>query len=450
MGVQPVPSLLIKMSLPMMASMLVMALYNIVDSIFVSRISENALTAVSLVYPFQMLFISVAVGTGVGVNSLIARRLGERRQADADRAAATGQFLALASAVVFMLVYAIFPGFLLASFADNAEILGHATVYLRICGGLCGFALFSTMAEKTIQATGDTIRPMLIQLAGAVFNIVFDPILIFGYLGFPAMGVAGAAVATVGGQAVSMLLGFFFLFRRSNLVSVRLKGFRPERRVIADIYRVGLPSIVMQAIGSVTTFALNNILYLFTPTAVSVLGVYFKLQSFVFMPVFGLNSGAMPIMGYNFGARNKKRLMQALKCGVLYALAIMTVGLLVFQLFPDVLLELFDASENMMQIGMIALRTISFCFPFAAVGIMLSTLFQAVGQGVNSMIMSLCRQIIVLIPVAYLLAMEWGLNAVWYAFLIAEAASLVVCAVLLRRTYARYIKPLDEKTEAIA
>ena len=450
MGVQPIPSLLIKMSLPMMASMLVMALYNIVDSIFVSRISENALTAVSLVYPFQMLFISVAVGTGVGVNSLIARRLGERRQADADTAASTGQFLALVSALVFMFVYAVFPQQLLASFADDAEILDLATTYLRLCGGLCGFAIFATMAEKTIQATGDTIRPMLIQLAGAIFNIVFDPILIFGYFGFPAMGVAGAAIATVGGQAVSMVLGFVFLFRKGNLVTIRLKGFRPQWSVVADSYRVGLPSIVMQAIGSVTTFALNKILYLFTPTAVSVLGVYFKLQSFVFMPVFGLNSGAMPIMGYKFGARNKKRLMQALKCGALYALAIMTVGLLVFQLFPDVLLALFDASDHMMQIGVRALRTISFCFPFAAIGIMLSTLFQAVGQGVNSMIMSLCRQIIVLIPAAYFLAMEWGLDAVWYAFLIAEGVSLFVCITLLRRTYTRYIEPLGADAEAEA
>ena len=449
MGVQHVPTLLIKMSLPMMASMLVMALYNIVDSIFVSRISENALTAVSLVYPFQMLFTSVAVGTGVGVNSLIARRLGEQRQAEADSAAATGQFLALVSAAAFMLIYAIFPRQLLSSFADNEEILNYATTYLQLCGGLCGFAVIATMAEKTIQATGDTIRPMMIQLAGAIFNIIFDPILIFGYFGFPAMGVAGAAIATVGGQLISMILGFVFLFRRSNLVTVQVKGFRPQRSVIADVYRVGLPSIVMQAIGSVTTFALNNILYLFTPTAVSVLGVYFKLQSFVFMPVFGLNSGAMPIMGYNFGARNKKRLLQALKCGVLYAFAIMTVGLVLFQIFPDVFLRMFDASDNMMEIGVRALRIISLCFPFAAIGIMLSTLFQAVGQGVNSMIMSLCRQIIVLIPVAYLLAMEWGLNAVWYAFVIAEAVSLFVCIALLRRTHARYIKPLDDQPEAV-
>ena len=284
MGVEPIPSLLIKMSLPMMASMLIMALYNVVDSIFVSRISENALTAVSLVYPFQMLVISVAVGTGVGVNSLIARRLGEKRQADADTAAATGQFLALVSALVFMTVYALFPRQLLSAFADDAEILSLATTYLRICGGLCGFVMLATMAEKTIQATGDTIRPMLIQLAGAIFNIEFDPIFIFGYFGLPAMGVAGAALATVGGQAVSMLLGFFFLFRRRNLVTIRLRGFRPQWSFIADSYRVGLPSIVMQAIGSVTTFALNKILYLFTPTAVSVLGVYFKLQSFIFMP----------------------------------------------------------------------------------------------------------------------------------------------------------------------
>lgn len=447
MGTAPVPSLLIKMALPMMLSMLMLAVYNIVDSIFVSRISENALTAVSLVYPFQMLFTSVAVGTAVGVNSLIARRLGEKRQQAADEAAVTGQFLALLSGVFFMLVYGLFPRTLLSFFADDPEILDYATTYLRICGGFSGCVFLSVMSEKILQATGNTVRSMMVQLLGAIFNIVFDPILIFGLFGFPAMGVAGAAVATVAGQFASMVLSFIYMRRKDNLVTLKVRGFRPKKQVIGEIYKVGLPSIVMQAIGSVTTFALNKILYLFTPTAVSVLGVYFKLQSFVFMPVFGLNSGAMPIMGYNYGARNKKRLMDALKCGVVYAFSIMMLGLLVFQLFPEQLLMMFDASENMIEIGVPALRTISICFPFAAIGIMLGSLFQAVGQGIYSMFNSLCRQLFALIPLAYLLAMTVGLNAVWAAFPLAESVALTLCIIFLRRTYMRYIKHLDAGKE---
>lgn len=443
MGTAPVPSLLIKMALPMMVSMLMLAVYNIVDSIFVSRISENALTAVSLVYPFQMLFNSVAVGTAVGVNSLIARRLGEKRQQAADEAATTGQFLALVSGLVFMAVYGLFPRQLMSLFADDPEILDHATTYLRLCGGLCGFVFMAVMSEKILQATGSTVRSMMVQIVGAIFNIVFDPILIFGLCGFPKMGVAGAAIATVGGQVASMILGFVYMRRKDNLVSLKVKGFKPKAAVIGDIYKVGLPSIVMQAIGSVTTFALNKILYLFTPTAVSVLGVYFKLQSFVFMPVFGLNSGAMPIMGYNYGARNKARLMQALKCGVIYAFTIMIIGLAIFQIFPKQLLMMFDASEHMLEIGVPALRTISICFPFAAIGIMLGCLFQAVGQGVYSMFNSLCRQIFAIIPLAYLLAMTVGLKAVWAAFPLAEIVALTVCGIFLRRTYIRFIKPLD-------
>ena len=443
MGTAPVPSLLIKMALPMMVSMLMLAVYNIVDSIFVSRISENALTAVSLVYPFQMLFNSVAVGTAVGVNSLIARRLGEKRQQAADEAATTGQFLALVSGLVFMAVYGLFPRQLMSLFADDPEILDHATTYLRLCGGLCGFVFMAVMSEKILQATGSTVRSMMVQIVGAIFNIVFDPILIFGLCGFPKMGVAGAAIATVGGQVASMTLGFVYMRRKDNLVSLKVKGFKPKAAVIGDIYKVGLPSIVMQAIGSVTTFALNKILYLFTPTAVSVLGVYFKLQSFVFMPVFGLNSGAMPIMGYNYGARNKARLMQALKCGVIYAFTIMIIGLAIFQIFPKQLLMMFDASEHMLEIGVPALRTISICFPFAAIGIMMGTMFQAVGQGVYSMFNSLCRQIFAIIPLAYLLAMTVGLKAVWAAFPLAEIVALTVCGIFLRRTYIRFIKPLD-------
>ena len=351
MGVEPIRSLVLKMSFPMMVSMLMQAMYNIVDSIFVSRISENALTAVSLVFPYQMLIVAVAVGTGVGVNSLVARRLGEKRQEDANRAAAHGEFLSLLSGAAFGLLFALFTPQLIAVFNPDAEIYDYACTYLYYVGVPCIFLIFQCMFEKVLQATGDTFHAMLSQLTGAIFNIVFDPILIFGLLGFPKLGVAGAAIATVLGQLLGMLVGMYYLHKDNGLIQVKLRGFRPQRQFISEIYRVGLPSIVMQAIGSVTNFGMNKILIAFTPTAVSVLGVYFKLQSFVFMPVFGLNSGTMPIMSYNYGARNRKRVEEALRCGCLYAVAIMSVGTVLFQIFAEQFLLLFDASAFMLEIG---------------------------------------------------------------------------------------------------
>ena len=436
MGVEPIRSLVLKMSFPMMVSMLMQAMYNIVDSIFVSRISENALTAVSLVFPYQMLIVAVAVGTGVGVNSLVARRLGEKRQEDANRAAAHGEFLSLLSGAAFGLLFALFTPQLIAVFNPDAEIYDYACTYLYYVGVPCIFLIFQCMFEKVLQATGDTFHAMLSQLTGAIFNIVFDPILIFGLLGFPKLGVAGAAIATVLGQLLGMLVGMYYLHKDNGLIQVKIRGFRPQRQFISEIYRVGLPSIVMQAIGSVTNFGMNKILIAFTPTAVSVLGVYFKLQSFVFMPVFGLNSGTMPIMSYNYGARNRKRVEEALRCGCLYAVAIMSVGTVLFQIFAEQFLLLFDASAFMLEIGVPALRIISWCFPVAAVSIMFSTLFQAIGNGKLSLFVSACRQLAVILPVAYFLSQAFGLKATWWAYPIAEAISMAVSAVLLVRTLA--------------
>ncbi|MEG1548030.1 MAG: MATE family efflux transporter [Clostridia bacterium] len=443
MGTQPISKLIISMSLPMMASMLMLALYNVVDSIFVSRISEDALTAVSLVFPFQMLVIAVAVGTGIGVSSLVARRLGEKDQTGANDAAANGQFLALLSSLVFMVIFGFFSRPLMELFVDKASILDYATSYLFICGTFSIFCIFQVMNEKTLQGTGNTVYPMIIQFVGAIINIIFDPILIFGLLGFPALGVAGAAIATVGGQFVGMLLSVYFVYSRNKLLHITLKGFRPHGGTIKQIYAVGLPSIIMQAIGSICTFGMNKILILFTPTAVSVLGVYFKLQSFVFMPVFGLNSGTMPIIGYNFGAKNKQRLLHAFKLGALYALIIMVVGMAVFEIFAPQLLAMFDASESMLSIGIPALRIISLCFPSAALCIMAGTFFSAIGDGVYSLIVSVCRQLIVILPLAYILAMAYGLTAVWYAYPLAEFASLAISALLLVRSFRRRIIPLQ-------
>lgn len=454
MSIQPIGPLLIKMSLPMIASMLVQALYNVVDSIFVSRVSEDALSAVSLAFPLQMLIVAVGVGTGIGVNSLIARRLGEKRQQDANEAAVTGQFLALISSLVFMLLFSTLSRPLLNLFVDKADassmgdILEMSVSYLRICGSFCIFSIFQIMIEKTLQGTGNTFKPMLIQIIGAVINLILDPILIFGLLGFPALGVSGAAIATVIGQAVGMVFGFVFLFGSSEkLVIIRFKGFRPKREVLKNIYRVGLPSIFMQAIGSFTTFCLNLIMISFTPTAVSVLGIYYKLQSFIFMPVFGMNSGAMPLMAFNYGAKNKARLLSALRYACLYAFAIMCLGTLLFMLFPEALLSLFEASAELTQIGTIALRTISISFPVAAFCIMISSLFQALGLGIYSLMISALRQIVVILPAAYILASTFGLNAIWWSFPIAEIVALVICVFVFIRINRKYIQPLDSIKE---
>lgn len=443
MGYLPVRSLIIKMSLPMMVSMLVLAAYNIVDSIYVSRISENALTAVSLVFPYQMLINAITVGTGIGANSLVARRLGEKRQEEADAAAANAMFLAICGGVAFAALFGLLRRPMVQLFHADAEITEYAVTYLSWVGIPAIFVMVQVMCEKLLQATGSTMKSMFIQLVGAVFNIVFDPILIFGLYGFPRLGIAGAAIATVGGQLVGMLLGLFMLSRRSCLVKINFRRFRPSKRSIADIYDVGVPSIFLQLVGSIMTLGMNKILIAFSSTAVSVFGVYFKLQSFVFMPVFGLNSGTMPIMGYNYGARNKKRIMEALKYGCIYAFSIMFIGMLIFQRHSDFMLRLFEASDEMLSIGVPALKIISYSFPFAALCIMGSSLFQAIGNGKLSFFSSALRQLAILLPVAFIFSRTIGLSAVWYAFPIAELGSITFVGINLYKIYQNKIKPME-------
>ena len=443
MGYLPVPGLILKMSLPMMVSMLVLATYNVVDSIFVSRISENALTAVSLVFPFQMIITAVAVGTASGANSLIARRLGAQDQVSADRASNNGLFLSVVSGLFFFVFFLLLTPGLIGIFKPDAEIADYAVTYLYWVGIPSIFACVQVMEEKILQATGNTVHAMLIQLIGAVFNLIFDPILIFGLLGFPALGVAGAAIATVGGQMVGMILGAFLIFSKKCLVKINFKGFRPCLKTINEIYVVGIPSIFLQMVGSVMNVGLNKILIAFTPTAVSVMGVYFKLQSFIFMPVFGLNSGTMPVIGYNFGARNRKRVMDALKYGALYAFCIMILGLLLFQTCAPFMLNLFDASPAMLEIGVPALKTISLCFPLAALGIMFSSMFQAIGNGRLSLLMSALRQLIILLPAAFIFSKLWGLSAVWYAFPVAEVFALIFASIMLVKVYNAQIRYLE-------
>ena len=444
MGTMPMTKLIFSMSLPAMFSMLVQALYNIVDSIFVSFIGEDALTAVSLVYPMQMLIISFAVGTGVGVNSLISRRLGEKKYDEASHAANHGIVLAFITWVVFALIGLFFTKPFIASMAKGAEnvsqnIINWGNDYMWIVMVFSFGVFIEVSIEKSIQATGNMLYPMIFQLIGAVINLIFDPIFIFGIGFIPPLGVAGAAIATVMGQIVSMFYAFYIAHKKDFHVKFSLKNFKFRAKTIKDIYIVGIPSIVMQSIASVLITFLNKILIVLTPTAVTVLGVYYKLQSFVFMPVFGLTQGVMPIMGYNYGARNRKRLVDAVKKGTVIAAVIMALGTAVFSLFPKQLLLIFNAKPDMLEIGIPALRIISLNFVPAAVGIMFGTFFQATGKGVYSLTVSFLRQIVLILPVAKFLS-GFGVTNVWFAFPIAESVSLVFCIFMYIKVYKKQIK----------
>ncbi|MCI6011397.1 MAG: MATE family efflux transporter [Firmicutes bacterium] len=443
MGVQPVKPLLLSMAWPAMLSMTINALYNIVDSIFVSRISESALTAVSIVNPIQMLIIALAVGSGVGVNSLIARLLGAKEQNRADQAASTSIFIGFFNYIVFLLLGCFFTKYFVSAYAPKgSEIYDAAVIYMQIVCMVSFFLHVEIMLEKVLQSTGNMVAPMVCSLTGAIINIVFDPILIFGLLGFPEMGVSGAACATVFGQFCSMAAAIFIVIKGNHLVRIQIRGFHMDWRIVADIYKVGFPSIIMQAIGSFMLIFYNMILAAYSSTAVAVLGVYFKIQSFVFMPVFGLNQGAMPIMGYNYGARNKKRLMETYRFGLLLALCIMALGLLLFQLIPDVLLGLFDASDEMLKIGVPALRIISLCFLPAAFGILTSTLFQGTGHGMLSLYASLLRQLVGILPLAWILIRLGGVTLSWASFPLAEIIGLTYSALVLRWLYRKELKNL--------
>lgn len=447
MGTRPMFPLIVSMALPTMFSMLVQALYNVVDSYFVAQVSEDSLTAVSLVFPVQTLLIAFAVGTGVGINSLVARRLGEKRQEEADNAATHGLLLGVCNWILFALVGIFGSRPFFAAFTSDAALFQMGVDYMSIVC-IFSFGVFIEVnIEKMLQATGNMIYPMIFQLIGAIVNIILDPIFIFGYLGLPAMGVAGAAIATVIGQILSMITAIIVLFTQEHDVKVQLHGFRFHWKTVKNIYVVGAPSIVMQAIGSVMTMGMNAILITFGNTAVAFFGVYFKLQSFVFMPVFGLTQGVMPIMGYNFGARNKRRLLSALRICCIIAVAIMAAGLIVFQLIPARLLSIFNASENMLAIGVPALRTISLCFIPAALGIAFSTLFQAVGSGISSLIVSLLRQLILLLPCAYFLS-RISLDAVWFAFPLAEIFSFAASMIMAYRIYRLQIKNMPDPLPA--
>lgn len=434
---ETIPRLLFKMSFPMMLSMLIQALYNVVDSIFVAMVSETALTAVSLAFPLQNLLISAAVGTGVGINSLLSRRLGEGKHEEANHVASTSLFLAFAMWVLFVLIGVFLTKPFLALFTKDTELLKLSTSYSRICLIVSFGCIFSVTIEKLIQATGNSVQPMTMQLTGAITNIILDPVFIFVF----KLGVNGAAIATVIGQIASMLLAIIF-FKKNEYISIKFKDIKPNARIIKDIFQVGLPSIIMNSIGTVMVSLINKILILFSATAVSVFGVYFKLQSFVFMPVFGLNNGVIPILGFNYGARNKKRMLDTMKLGLVVALLIMITGTICFQLFAKELLSLFSATEEMYRIGIPALRTISLCFIPASISIILIASFQATGFGLASMMVSIIRQLVVLCPCALLLSRLIGINGVWYSFAIAEIFGLLFSIIFFIHVYNKKIKNL--------
>lgn len=442
MGTMPMTRLILTMSLPAIFSMTIQAMYNIVDSIFIGQYDLDGLTALSFVFPLQMLLVAVAVGTSVGVNSLVSRKLGERNFDEADSAATHGLLTCIASYLFFLIlgIFAVRP--FITAYTDNAKIIEYSVQYLTIVLCLSVFAIVQIMVEKTLQATGNMIFPMLFQLTGAVINIIFDPIFIFGFGIFPEMGVAGAAVATVFGQFCGMVFALIVLFCVKHEVKISFKNFRLNIQTLKNIYAVGLPSIIMQSIGSVMIIGLNAILAP-SEASVTVLGIYYKLQSFVFMPCFGLNQGVMPIIGYNYGARSKKRLYSALKRGLIIAVIIMTIGTVLMWTIPDALISMFGGTEEIMSIGENAFRIISLCFIPAAAGILLTTLFQAVGKGIRSMLMSFCRQLVLILPIAYLLSVIFDLNAVWYAFPIAEFFSLLLAVGFLINLIKGDFKKLD-------
>ena len=444
MGVLPVKRLIVTMSLPMMVSMLVQALYNIVDSIFVSQINEQALTAVTLAFPLQSMMIAVGSGTGVGVNAILSKSLGEKRFDRSDAAANTGLALMIFSYIVFLLLGLFAAGPFLRTQTTDQQIIAYGTDYLRIVLCLSFGLLFQMMFERLLQSTGLTVYSMISQLTGAIFNIIFDPILIFGYFGFPKMGVAGAAYATVAGQMVAALIGLVLNVRRNKEIHFSLgKILRPDADTVKKVYFVGVPSILMMSIGSVMNYLMNRILSGFTTTATAVFGVYFKLQSFFFMPIFGLNNGLIPVLAYNYGARKRDRIDEALKFSLKLALTIMCLGTLVFLLIPGALLSLFNASDNMRAMGMVALRIVSLHFPIAAVSIVLGSIFQAFSRSYYSLVISLTRQLVVLIPAAWLLARLTGnVNMVWWSFPIAEIISGILSVTFFRIVYRDVVEKL--------
>ena len=443
MGYMPIFELVVNMSLPMIISMLVQALYNVVGSMFVSRVSENALTAVSLAFPAQNLMIGVATGTAVGVNALLSKSLGEKNYKRANQIAENGIFLSFIGFLIFLIFGLFGTEVFFRTQTDIEDIISSGVDYLRVCScfsfGIFGQIIF----ERLMQSTGRTFYTMITQGVGAIINIVLDPIFIFGYFGLPAMGAKGAAIATVIGQIIAFIIAAILNKKKNTDIDLKLKEFRPNLKIIGRIYSIGIPSIIMVAVGSIMTFSINKIVIAFTETAAAVFGVYFKLQSFVFMPLFGMNNGVIPIISFNYGARNKQRVMKTIGVAILFALFFMAIGLAAMQILPKELLSIFNASDQMIKIGVPALKTISISYIFAGFSVVLISVFQAFGKGLFSMSISIARQLVVLVPCAYLLSKTGELDNVWWAFPIAEVMSVLVAGAFFIYLYKKVITKLD-------
>lgn len=444
LGTMPMGKLLATMAAPLMLSMLIQALYNIVDGIYVAQYSQKALTATSLAFPIQTLMIAVAVGTGVGLNSLVSRRLGQKRFEEANSAASHGYVLSILSSLLFVIFGLFFSRGFFRLFTADAELIEMSHAYTSIVTILSFGVFTSIISERLLQSTGRTMMSMVTQLIGAVINIILDPIMIFGRYGFPEMGIAGAAWATVIGQIGAAIAGFILVKTVNKEIKVSFKKFKFDGVAVSNIYKVGLPAIIMQSIGTIMTTCMNAILIGFSDAAVAVLGVYYKLQSFIFMPVFGVTNALVSIVGYNFGAKNKKRIDQAFRLALITAIVIMAIGTVVFQLIPDKLMLLFEPEEELMTIGMSALRTISISFVLAAISIVIGSVSQGVGVGSLSLANSIVRQLALLLPSAYLLARFAGLEYVWYSYVIAEVLALVLVIFMMVRVYKQRIAPLKE------
>ncbi len=444
LGTMSIGKLLIRMALPITFSMLIQALYNTVDSIFVSSVSQEALTAVSLVFPIQSLMVSVAIGTAIGMNSLVSRRLGEKNNKAANIIANNGVLLAICSSAAFAIFGLLFSDVFLSSSSTASEVVSGGAAYMKITTAFSLGLFMQLTFERLVQATGKTIYQMIAQLAGALLNIALDPIFIFGYFGVPAMGVVGAAVATVIAQWFAMIIIIVLNHKHNREIQITPKALRFKFSAVIDIYRVGLPSIIVQSIGSFIIIGLNQILSIFTETAVNVLGIYYKIRSFVFMPLFSLTCSFIPIVAFNYGAQDKKRVLQAIRLAIISSAVIMFTGALIFWFAPGLLLSMFSPTPELLEIGIPAIRVIAISFPFAGLCIIFSSLFQALGKGMYSLYMNAGVQLLVLLPAAFILAQTLGLFAVWFSFLLAEVVTIILALTLFRKVYRKQIAPLPD------
>lgn len=446
MGTSPIGKLILSMSLPAVFSMLVQALYNIIDSMFISNISEAALTAVTLIFPINMFVISVSVGTGIGVNSLISRRLGQRMYEEANSVASQSYRLVFISGGIFFFLGLFFSEMFVRMFTDNPFVIANATIYCQIVTMCSIFIMLQINNDRILQAQGNMLVPMFTNLIGATVHIILAFFLVFGYGVFPELGVAGAAIATVTGQGVGVVLGSLYLYKKSQLIKIKIKGFKTNYQTIKEIYAVGFPSILMQSLASIMLLAINGILIGFSEAAVAVMGVYFRTQAFVFMPVFGLMQGIMPIVGYNYGAKNKERLVRTFQLSLMITLCIMVVGTGIFKIFPHAILNFFSASPEMLRIGEQALKTISWGFVPAGFSIICSVFFQSMGHGIYSLMVSLARQLVGIIPLAFIFAYYFELPGIWWSFPAAEIIGVVASGLLIYKIYVKEVKSLDAES----